>query len=130
MSLPPIQEIADDALLKSQMKAMDFRLLCGDTNDSTVAEIIEKMNKTKADAEEIKRLNALPARYIPPGGWKSMASLRSDKAINKNQKRPDNSINRFHLPAPKWAKNQYPDKELKKVKQKLCFFSLSPIVSI
>ena len=115
MSVPPAVQIVDDAILKSQLKAMDFKALCGDTQDMSVADIIERMTRSKADAEELKRRNAPPGPYVPPGGWKEKGSLRLTKVVAPTHRTEDHSINRFHLPVPKWDRDQFPDALMVKV---------------
>ena len=107
----------DNITLKSQLRTINFKTVCGDTDDLTIEDILDKMTMVKARAADMKRSNVQVARYESAGVGKdqkkpSMKSLRSATNLLREE---DHSINRFHLSEPTWNNHQIPDTALTKV---------------
>jgi hypothetical protein len=107
----------DNLTLKSQLATINFKKVCGDTDNLTIAEILDEMTIVKARAADMKKQNVPAARYVPTGVGMdnkkhSLKSLRSAAASLRND---DHSVNRFHLSEPTWNNHQIPDSALTKV---------------
>ena len=107
----------DNLTLKSRSQTINFQKVCGDIDDLTIEEILDKMTMVKARATDMKRTNAQLSRYVPLGVVKDYKkpSVKSLRSATDSLHGEDHSVSRFHLSEPTWNNHQIPDTALTKV---------------
>ena len=117
MNCQTLPQIMDDALLRTQLKNLDMKSICGSTEYMSMSEILSKINITKSTKALEKQLGERNQIYTPPGGWKEDPNLESKR--NKASKKAAlgkltaiKSIARFREFSPKWDRSSFPDHDL------------------
>lgn len=112
----PSATVLDQKELLGQLRDLDMRSTCGDTQSMTMSEILAKMKTAKA-AKSLEGTGAANSRPDSPTRENLRTATpktpnRQASPQSKSPMRHDHSIARFRIPEPKWDKSPHCGSEL------------------